>query len=53
MTYASWKSQRHEEIATFEMFFRKCPFKGKYAIFCGHEEVIKFLDTYKFTEEHI
>ena len=53
MTYASWKSNRHEEIATFEMFFRKCPFKGKYAIFCGHKEIYKFLNTYKFTQKHI
>lgn len=53
MSYACWKAKRHEEIATFEMFFRKCPFKGKYAIFCGNEDVIKFLDSYKFTPEHI
>jgi nicotinate phosphoribosyltransferase len=53
MTYASWKGKRHEDIATFEMFFRKCPFKGKYAIFCGHEEVYKFLSAFKFTPQHI
>ena len=53
MCYASWKGNRHDETAIFEMFFRKCPFKGKYAIFCGHEEVYKFLDTYKFTPQHI
>ena len=37
----------------FEMFFRKCPFKGKYAIFAGLDELLRFLATYKFTAAHI
>lgn len=53
MAYAEWKGQRQDDDAVFEMFFRKCPFGGKYAIFAGHDEVYKFLESYKFTEEHI
>jgi nicotinate phosphoribosyltransferase len=49
MAYAEWKAGRHNEECIFEMFFRKCPFNGKYAIFTGHDEVFKFLQTYKFT----
>ena len=53
MAYAEWKGNRHNDDAIFELFFRKCPFQGKYAIFAGHDEVYDFLEHYKFTEEHI
>lgn len=53
MTYAYWKANRHEEHAVFEAFFRKCPFKGKFAVFAGLDEVIQFVKDLKFTEEHI
>jgi nicotinate phosphoribosyltransferase len=53
MSYAEWKGKRHNEIATFELFFRKNPFKGKYAIFAGCDEIIQFLKNYKFTDDHI
>ena len=53
MTYAEWKANRHNEASVFEMYFRKCPFKGKYAIFGGHDHVIEFLKTFKFKKEHI
>lgn len=53
MSYAEWKGKRHSERATFELFFRKNPFGGKFAIFAGLDEVIQFLKNYKFTDEHI
>ena len=53
MAYAEWKAQRHLEPSVFEMFFRKCPFKGNYAVFAGLNEVYKFLDDYKFSVSHI
>lgn len=53
MSYAEWKSQRSEELAVFEAFFRKNPFKGQYTIFAGLDEVLGFLSKYKFKEEHI
>ena len=53
MAYAEWKGKRHDEKATFELFFRKCPFKGKFAIFGGLDEVVQFLKNYKFTKDHL
>lgn len=43
MAYGAWKAKRHDDPAVFEMYFRKCPFKGKYAIFTGHDEIFKFM----------
>lgn len=37
----------------FEAFFRKNPFKGKFTIFAGLDEIIHFVKNYRFTEEHI
>ena len=53
MTYAEWKAKRSEEPCVFEMFFRKLPFKGNYAVFAGIDEVLRFLETYKFTNDHL
>ena len=53
MAYAEWKSGRHLEQCVFEAFFRKSPFKGPYTIFAGLDEVLRFLKTYKFTENMI
>ena len=53
MSYAYWKNNRHNEEAVFEAFFRKNPFKGKFTIFGGIEEVIKFVRNFKFKPEHI
>lgn len=43
----------HNEIATFELFYRKSPFGGEYTVFAGLGEIISFLKYYKFTEEMI
>ena len=36
-----WKSQRNNDHATFELYFRKNPFKGEYTIFGGLSEALK------------
>jgi nicotinate phosphoribosyltransferase len=34
-SYAYYECGKHEEIATFECFYRKNPFKGEYCILAG------------------
>jgi len=53
MAYAYWKNQKHEEIAIFDLFFRKNPFDGEYTIFAGLEECLKFIQNYKFHSSDI
>lgn len=53
MTYGYWKNGRHGENSVFQAYFRKNPFKGKFTIFAGLEEVIQFLKVFKFTEQQI
>lgn len=53
MTYAYWKNNRHNDPSIFELFFRKNPFRGEYTIFCGLDEVLKFVDNFSFSDEDI
>jgi len=53
MAYAEWKGKRAEHTCVFEAFFRKEPFKGRYAVFAGLDEVINFLENFIITKEHI
>lgn len=41
------------DIAYFDVFFRKVPDKGGYAIAAGLEQVIEFIENLKFDEEDI
>ena len=53
MAYAYWKTNRQNEHAVFELFFRKNPFGGTYTIFCGIDEVVKFVSHFRFTSDEI
>lgn len=50
MSYAYWKAGRHNEQAVFDLFFRKCPFKGQFTVFAGLSDVLAFLNTFSFSE---
>lgn len=50
MAYAYWKSGLAEREAVFNLFYRKNPFKGGYAISCGLDVAIDFLINFKFDE---
>jgi len=53
MAYGYWKCGRCNEKAVFELFFRKNPFGGQYTIFCGLDEVLKYLAHFKFSATDI
>jgi len=53
MAYAYWRAGRHNEHAVFELFFRKCPFRGEYALFAGSDQVINLLQAFAFTDSDI
>ena len=53
MAYAYWKTNQHERIAHFELFFRKNPFGGSYTLFAGLDEVLRFLSNFRFSAEDI
>ena len=53
MTYAYWKAGKVDEIAVFDLFFRKAPFSGEFAIFAGLDEVIPLLQNFRFTTEDV
>jgi nicotinate phosphoribosyltransferase len=53
MAYAYWKAGVHEEEATFDLFFRKNPFGGEFAIYAGLEEKLRLFENFRFTDDHI
>jgi nicotinate phosphoribosyltransferase len=53
MLYGQWYHERHNTPTVFEQFFRKCPFKGEFAIFAGLDEVLGLLNTFSFGEGDI
>lgn len=42
-----------DQIAYFDLFFRKVPDKGGFAICCGLEQVIEYINSLSFNEEDI
>jgi nicotinate phosphoribosyltransferase len=53
MAYAYWQAGKHNDNATFDLFFRKCPFYGEFAVFAGLGEVMRFLRTFRLTSDDI
>ena len=53
MAYSYWKNGSHMDPSVFEAFFRKCPFKGEFAVFAGVDEVQRFLKEFRFRVEEV
>ena len=43
----------HEKTAVFDLFFRKAPFQGGYAVFAGLETALAYLSELRFTDDEI
>lgn len=53
MAYAYWSNGRQDDAAVFDLFFRKPPFDGEFTVFAGLEEVLRLLESYRFTPDQI
>ncbi|KAK0171706.1 hypothetical protein PV328_005126 [Microctonus aethiopoides] len=53
MAYAYWKCGKMNDYVTFDLFFRKNPFRGEFTIFAGLGECLKFLEKFKYSESDI
>jgi len=50
---ASYFDNRKLDPASFDLFIRKLPPNRSYLLFAGLEQVLRFIERMKFTEEHI
>lgn len=53
MAYGYWEQQIYDRPAVFHLFFRKNPFEGNYAIACGLQLAIEYLQELKFERDDI
>lgn len=53
MAQTYYKEGKKDEIFYFDIFFRKNPFNGGYTISGGLEEIIDYIENFKFKEEEI
>jgi len=51
MAYAYWKANRIDDVAVFDLFFRKNPFGGEFTIFAGLEDCMRFLQNFRYSQE--
>ena len=50
---ASYFDNQKFEPATFDLFIRRLPENRSYFLFAGLEQVLRYLESVKFTEEHL
>lgn len=53
MARGYFHSKIKDKIAYFDVFFRKVPDNGGYAIFCGLEQIIEYIKSVRFEESDI
>ena len=53
MSYGYWKLGMHDQEAVFQLIFRKNPFNGNYAVACGLQTAIDFLQNWRFEKDDI
>ena len=47
------KNNTKEKLVTFDVFYRLNPFSNGFAVFCGLNEIIDYIENLKFTDEDI
>lgn len=53
MSYGYFKNNKKDEEAVFDVFFRKVPNNGGYAIMAGLNKVISYIQNLKFSKEDL
>lgn len=53
MAYGYWQLGMHNRDASFNLLFRKSPFDGNYAVSCGMQSVIDFIQNWHFKQDDI
>ncbi|HSF41463.1 MAG TPA: nicotinate phosphoribosyltransferase, partial [Thermoanaerobaculia bacterium] len=53
MAYAHWKTGSANKEAVFHLFYRKNPFGGGFAVACGLELAIEYIENLRFPEEDL
>ena len=53
MAYAYWKNGLYDRKAVFQLFFRKYPFQGGYAICAGSQIALEFIESFHFTDDDL
>ncbi|MDP1881215.1 MAG: nicotinate phosphoribosyltransferase [Parachlamydiaceae bacterium] len=48
MSYGYWKAGLDKKESVFQLFFRRTPFNGGFTIAAGLEQVVQFLNRFKF-----
>src|SRR5690606_23007647 len=51
MAYAYWKSGMADTESVFHLHFRSLPFKGGFAVACGLDTAIEYIEKFRFTRE--
>ncbi|KAL0221803.1 hypothetical protein RCL1_001657 [Eukaryota sp. TZLM3-RCL] len=53
MVCSYWQQGMHDSHSVFDLFYRKNPFHGTFALFAGLDSILEFLKTFSFTDEDI
>ena len=53
MAQTYYNENKKDEIVYFDVFYRKNPFNGGYAISGGLEQIINYIENFKFDEKRI
>jgi len=53
MAYGYWKAGVADRESVFHLFFRKLPFRGGYALSCGLDRVVDYIEAFRVTADDI